>query len=39
MGSEFTINDDENDKNYLFKIEKFIINKALFDQSVNKYLW
>jgi hypothetical protein len=25
--------------NYSFNFEKFIINRALFDQSLNKYLW
>jgi len=25
--------------NYSFNFEKFIINDALFDQSLNKYLW
>jgi hypothetical protein len=34
MGSEFVINDDENS----FNFEKFIINEALFDQSLNEYL-
>ncbi len=36
MGSEFMINDDEN-HNIFFNFEKFIINKALFDQSLNEY--
>jgi hypothetical protein len=35
MGSG-TIHDDEND---LFNFEKFGKNKALFDQSLNEYLW
>jgi hypothetical protein len=37
MGSEFTVNDDEI-INYSFNFEKFITNKALFDQSLNIYL-
>jgi hypothetical protein len=36
MGSEFMINDGENDKLF-FNFEKFILNKALFDQSLNEY--
>jgi hypothetical protein len=38
MGSEIMINDTENNKQ-LFLFEKFVINKALFDQSLNEYLW
>ncbi len=33
MGSEFTMKM----LNYLFNFEKFTINKALFDESLNKY--
>jgi hypothetical protein len=37
MGSEIMINNDENDKLF-FNFEKFIINKAPFDQSLNEFL-
>ncbi len=38
IGSEFTINYIENDKLFV-KFKKFIINEALFDQSLHEYLW
>jgi hypothetical protein len=38
MGSVFVINDDENDKGFAY-FEIFEIIKALFDRSLNKYLW
>ncbi len=37
MGSEFTINDDENDKQFV-SFWKVILNKAIFDQSLNEFL-
>ncbi len=36
IGAEFTINNDKNDK--LFNFEKFPINNARFQQSLNEYL-
>ncbi len=38
MGSEFTKNDEENYKLF-FYLENFVINEALFDQSLNEYSW
>jgi hypothetical protein len=38
MGQELTINVDENDELFI-NFEKFVINEALFDQSLNEYLW
>ncbi len=38
IGSEFTKNDDQNDKLFVY-FEKLVINEPLFGQSFNEYLW
>jgi hypothetical protein len=38
MVSVFTINDDENDRLFV-EFLKIWKNKALFDKSLNEYLW